>query len=220
MDTILWLKFFHLLLFAYWLGGDLGVFYASRAVVDSKLAPDTRRAAARVMLGIDQAPRICLVLMLPTGLHLASLLGLLPLPSFGIALLWIASLAWLALVLTLHLGKSLQAAALFAQIDLGLRIAVIAAAAVLALGSLAGAHWLRADWLAWKLLIFAAIVLCGIIVRLQLRPFGAALARLSREEKDADLVLRQSIARCRPFVFAIWGGLFANAALGLHLLNL
>ncbi len=171
------------------------------------------------MLGIDQAPRICLVLMLPAGLHLASILGLLPLPGFGIALLWAAGLAWLALVLFLHIGKSARAKMFFGQLDLGLRIAVIIATAALAFCSLMGIGPLRADWLAWKLLIFAAIVLCGIMVRLQLRPFGPALARLSQEEEAMDSVLRRSIGRCRPFVFAIWGGLFLNAALGLHLLN-
>ena len=197
----------------------MGVFYASRAVTNSELTPDTRRAAARIMLSIDQAPRVCLVLMLPTGLHMASLLGLVPLPDFGIALLWAASLLWLALVLTLHIGKSQRVMAFLGKVDLGLRIAVIIGMSLLALGSLAGSIPMQADWLAWKILIFALIVMCGVMVRVHLRPFGYALANLPQQEAAMGQLLQQSIGRCRPLVFAIWGGLFLNAALGLRLIN-
>ena len=34
--------FVHVLLFVYWLGADLGVYYTSRFVVDRKLSTETR----------------------------------------------------------------------------------------------------------------------------------------------------------------------------------
>jgi len=64
----------HVILFAYWLGGDLGVFYASRFVSNPDLGREARKTAAAIMLAVDMSPRICMVLILPTGLHLAAIL--------------------------------------------------------------------------------------------------------------------------------------------------
>ena len=37
--------------------------------------------------------------------------------------------------------------------------------------------------------------------------------------EDANRVMALSVQRCRPFVWLIWGGLFLNTALGIHLVN-
>ncbi|MDP7297072.1 MAG: hypothetical protein QGF92_06425, partial [Gammaproteobacteria bacterium] len=51
---------FHLLLFVYWLGGDLGVYYSSGMVVDPKLSNSARVTAAKIMVNLDFVPRICM----------------------------------------------------------------------------------------------------------------------------------------------------------------
>lgn len=65
----------HVLLFAYWLGADIGVFYSARVVRDSSLGIEARRTALRILGWIDQIPRYCLVLMLPVGYGLAASFG-------------------------------------------------------------------------------------------------------------------------------------------------
>ena len=40
-----WLIIFHLLLFVYWLGGDMGVFYSSSMVINPKLSNSARVTA-------------------------------------------------------------------------------------------------------------------------------------------------------------------------------
>ncbi len=35
----------------------------------------------------------------------------------------------------------------------------------------------------------------------------------------SDVAMQRSIARCRPYVWCIWGGLFLNAALGTRLVG-
>lgn len=41
-----WLIIFHLLLFVYWLGGDMGVFYASGMSIDARLTNSARVTAS------------------------------------------------------------------------------------------------------------------------------------------------------------------------------
>ena len=57
----------HLLLFAYWLGGDIGVFYSSGFATNQKLSREARQIAGKIMLNLDLIPRLCLSLMLTVG---------------------------------------------------------------------------------------------------------------------------------------------------------
>ena len=54
-----------------------------------------------------------------------------------------------------------------------------------------------------------------------LAPFVPAFANLmsAGPSDDVNNTMERSISRCRPWVWCIWGGLFLNAALGLHLLG-
>jgi hypothetical protein len=70
------------------------------------------------------------------------------------------------------------------------------------------------------MLIFAGLVGCGVMIRVNLKPFVPAFMKLvadgaSEEVNDA---LAQSLNRCRPWVWAIWAGLLVNTAIGIHLL--
>src|SRR5208283_442262 len=92
----------HILLFVYWLGSDLGVFYSAKFVADPKLSLETRRTIMKIVHFIDLFPRMTLVLTLPAGATLALLGGYAPLPAGwewpALAAVWIAGLVWLALV--------------------------------------------------------------------------------------------------------------------------
>ena len=74
-------------------------------------------------------------------------------------------------------------------------------------------------WVAIKLAIFGGLVACGLFVRIMLKPFGPAFAKVVQGNPDAadNEAIRSSLARVKPFVLAIWAGLIASAALGLHL---
>jgi succinate-semialdehyde dehydrogenase / glutarate-semialdehyde dehydrogenase len=57
----------HILVFVYWLGGDLGAFYASWYVSMPKVSADRRLLASRIVGDVDMAPRTALILALSTG---------------------------------------------------------------------------------------------------------------------------------------------------------
>lgn len=206
----------HLLLFAYWLGGDLGVFYTSGFVVDETLPANTRLTAARIMLHLDLVPRICMALTLTVGGILNHYVGVEHYPLQMAAIVALGPV-WLGLVLLNHHCQGTPAAPRLARIDLVFRWFLVAAVFMSVgyarmTGSLDAAPWIAA-----KLVIFAGLVLLGIGIRIQLRPFVAALGRLAGGEAtdDDNRVMRESLARVRPLVLLIWVGLVAASVLGI-----
>ena len=98
---------------------------------------------------------------------------------------------------------------------------MIAALAGAAGTGLASGSVVTAPWAAAKLAIFAAMVACGLIIRVNLKPFGPAFGALmtTGPTPEVNAAIASSLARCRPFVVAIWAGLLVNAMLGLHLIG-
>lgn len=213
MTGYLALKLLHVLAFVYWLGGDLGTFFASRFVVDPKLSPAQRATALKIMLGCDQGPKLCMPLIFALGFSMAVQMQWIVAPAAVHVAVWVVALAWFANVNWLYFTHDAAAKARVAQVDLWFRIAVVVA--LVAFGATVAAGWLAA-----KIWIFAALVACGVYIRVQLRPFVAAFGQLMGQgsSPEVERALSRSLARVRPAVYLIWVGLVASAALGLHLL--
>lgn len=203
----------HLLVFAYWLGGDIGVFYSSFLLTDASRPAAARLAAGKIVSDVDLAPRICLLLAAPTGLALAATKGWLSLPEAALSAAFIAALLWIAVILRLHLKHGpdlLRRLDLFARAGLLLTLAGSGVAGVL------GALDIPL-FIAVKLILLAFCVAMGLLVRAALSPFGPAFVSLAAKGPSAegDAAISASLARARPFVVAIWIALVAAAALGV-----
>jgi heme/copper-type cytochrome/quinol oxidase subunit 4 len=206
----------HLLLFAWWLGGDLGVFYSSGRVVDASQPRAARLMAGRIMLALDLIPRICMSLMLTVSALLAETVGI-PHPAWQMTAVLLLGPVWLALVLFLHLREGSAAAPTVRRLVLALRWLVIVAVVASATWALAGVRLAAHPWLAAKLHLFAFLVFCGLMIRRGLPPFIAGYAALAagRETPESDRAMAASLARMRPWVLASWAGLVASAVLGV-----
>ena len=217
MSDYLLIKFLHLVGFAYWLGGDLGVFYSSYFVANEKLSAEVRVTCAKILFALDQVPRMCMTLMLPLGLHLAWKLGVLHFGGTVLALIWLAAAGWLAMVVSLHAMAQSRGKAMLTTFDYWFRL--LLAIALIATGAWTYMGETVPYWVAAKLAIYGVLVGCGLLVRRVLKPFGPAFARLAAGKVgDADnRAIRESLGSTRPFVVTIWIGLLASAALGLHL---
>ena len=78
----------------------------------------------------------------------------------------------------------------------------------------------RVPWVTYKLLIYALMVGCGLMIRIQLKPFVPAFDRMVNDtagEQDHATISR-SIQATRPYVLVIWLGLLASTALGLRVI--
>jgi hypothetical protein len=212
-----WWVVAHILAAGYWLGTDLAVYYTAGTIADRK-APATARAwAGKAMLLLDMVPRTCLILTLAFGLTLAAKAGFLAALAPWLPLIWIGGAAWLALTWSVFRLEHSALGHRLARIDFGLRI-------VIAAGCLHGA-WLlwqgtetlaRTPWLALKLAILGGIIGLGLVIRVQLKPFGPLFGKaLSGQASAADEdALARLIARVKVPVWAIWIALVAAIALG------
>jgi hypothetical protein len=221
MNEILFLKFLHLIGFVYWLGGDLGTFFAAGFVVRDELTVESRATALKIMLGCDQGPKTCMPLMFPLGLQLGQSMGLVALPAWALVFVWMVALVWSVNVQYLYFTQNRSAKENVARVDFGLRIAVVAVVSVYAVGVLMGDAWLGPSWFAWKMLIFAALVTCGLLIRVKLKPFVAAFGQLLSQGPSSEIntAMVNALRSVRPLVYLIWIGLLLNAALGIHLIR-
>ena len=208
----------HLLLFVYWLGADIGVFYASNYVANPKLTREARAAVLKVMLWIDQLPRVCLVLILPVGYSLGYSLGMVDAAAGSLTVVWIVCLAWLALVLAIHHWQGTALGETLRKCDMVLRIVVILGLSFDAWRSYFGHGHIQAPWLAAKLQIYALLIFFGLMIRVATQPFVVAFGQVMREgstpEREAQIA--RGLARAKPWVIAIWIGLVLAAFIGLQ----
>lgn len=216
-ESYVLIKLLHILLFVYWLGADIGVFYSARFVRDATLGREARQTAIRIMGWVDQIPRYCLVLMLPVGYTLAMQIGVVQLPPVFLSVLWVVGAVWLAMVWAIHQYQGTPRADRLRSIDLVWRV-------VLALGLLWDAvqgfrrtGHLYTDWISLKFLIFAALISCGIMIRLLGKPIGPALRSIlaTGSTPELEAAVARGFSRTRPFVLAIWVLLVAAAWVAL-----
>ncbi|MEM1232086.1 MAG: hypothetical protein AAGI15_16220 [Pseudomonadota bacterium] len=204
--TVAIATFAHLLVFVYWLGGDLGVFYLSRTVTNPQASVADRQLAVKLLLNLDMAPRIALILTFPTGALLAALSGWWPLSTPVLLALWVAALAWLGLAWRVHTSGQDH----LRKLDLAVRIIVlIALLATAALASIA-------LFLKVKIALLALALVLGLIVRRCLAPLGPGLMALASGDTDrANPLIEQSIGRSRVPVLGIWLVIATTAFIGL-----
>ena len=220
MDEYLILKFLHLLAFVYWLGGDLGTFLSSRYVVRADIGPEARATALKIMLACDQGPKTSMPLIFPLGLQLAQLSGATHLPGWVMPPVWLVAAVWALTVQYLYFTDNQAGKARLTRVDFMLRVGVISLILFYIGGSLLHGDWAIAERMRWKMLIFAALVACGLLIRVRLKPFVAAFGQLmsAGPSTAVNRALARALARVRPWVWLIWAGLLTNAALGLRLL--
>ena len=211
----LWI-YAHLLLFVFWLGADLGVYLCSRAVVKPGLTPDQRLRTAGLMRSIDLAPRISASLMLTVGGILTEYVGI-PHPWWQMAGIVLLGPVWLTLVLVGYYRDGTVLGETGSSLDEAFRALLVVVVPVSVAWSWFTGRLDPAPYVAAKLLIFAALMLIGLVLRRQLRPFTDGLRQLARDGASAhvETAMAASHARTRPLVVATWIGLALAALLGI-----
>ncbi|MFM7434264.1 MAG: hypothetical protein ACKO3O_12285 [Gammaproteobacteria bacterium] len=210
------LKYLHILLFVYWLGGDAGVFYSSKFVTNTTLSRDARLAAFKIFINLDILPRYCLALMLTVGGVLAEFVGY-EHPLWQTIAIVALGPVWVWVVHTIHAKEGTDFGKMLASWDKRFRVFMIFAI----LASVAY-HWVTGPlrpypWIAAKLLIFAALIFCGFMIRMKLPPFIEGFRTLASTgpTPESDRQMIDGMAACRPYVLLIWAGVAISALIGV-----
>lgn len=221
MSVLLLAKLAHILGFVYWLGGDLGTFFGSKYVIDPTKSPEARALALKIMMACDQGPKIAMPFMFSLGLSMANSVGLLEIPLMVEALVWLIAIVWCFNVNYLYFSSSAVIKSMVSQIDFWIRILAVIAIVGYAMVGLVNDLLVGAEWLSYKMLIFAAMVVFGLMVRVVLKSFPADFHQLMVEGPSDALNARitRQMKLAKSWVWGIWVGLFANAMIGVHLLN-
>jgi hypothetical protein len=192
------IKLAHVVVWGYWVGSDLAVNQLTHYLTHAeRMDGRERNRLWAFLLDVDQHPRNALILSVPLGLTLASMLGLLPLGNIGLTVVWVVSAAWFAFMWLVHLRGTTPAGAALRTWDVRIRYGVIAIALVVGGGSLLFGKPVAAGWLAAKLVLFALVAAAGIGIRYYIQQFmrtwPAIVEQGSTPEREASI--RQAMRR-------------------------
>jgi hypothetical protein len=170
---------FHIAVLGYWLGSEFVINSTYRYVCYQTGVPfaERTRLMAHVM-DVDQHVRYALILQASLGTVLAALYGYIP---GGTSLALAASVfgvVWLAFVEVVHRNRTGPVGATLQRIDRATRYALLLLLAAVATG-IVGSDWAMPAWLRWKLAAFAAVIACGIGIRIALLRHFATWAEMS-----------------------------------------
>jgi hypothetical protein len=209
-------KYLHILLFVYWLGGDAGVFYSSSFVTNTKLSREARLTAFKIFINLDMLPRYCLALMLTVGGVLAEFVGY-EHPLWQTIAIVVLGPIWVWVVHTIHAREGTEFSKKLAHWDKMFRVFMIFAIIASVIY-----HWVTGPlqpypWIAAKLLIFAGLIFCGFMIRVNIPPFieGFKVLAATGATPESDQKMIDGMAACRPYVLLIWAGVAISALLGV-----
>ncbi|WEK42188.1 MAG: hypothetical protein P0Y64_12380 [Candidatus Sphingomonas colombiensis] len=211
------LVYFHMLLFVFWLGGDVGVFLAGQHFRKRQIYTlDQRIALLKLLVLIDMTPRTAWALMVPVSLSVVAMGGFWDVPAVILAGAWVAGLIWIWLVWDAHFHDMTPRAARNRRIEFWLKNAITVGYLGLGVTSLATGAPLGPKWLATKALLFGLIFVAAIMIDVAFKPVGPQLGRLLQEgsSDETEVPLRRTMDRTRVWVFIVYALLVATSYLG------
>lgn len=216
MEHTIWV-FIHVMLLVYWLGGDLGVFLLAKAAKRPDLSFAERAFALKMAVQIDLIPRLCFTLMFPVGLQLSASGGFVPIPSWALTLAWVASAAWIALLLAIGRAEGTPRAQALNQLHLAWQALLLLALGALGVFALLGLGPLPSGWYGLKILLFALIFAMGIGIDIAFRPIGPAFMRLATEGSQPDIehAITTAVDGAIRYVLGLYALLIVIAFIGI-----
>ena len=217
MDLHSLVLYLHAVLFAYWIGGDLGVFLCGQRLTRDDLDFEERLRTREIGVALDMAPKSALVLMIPIGFTLALPYGS-PIEGIALGALWIAGLAWFGLVWFLHLRGKTALGKSLGKLDMMLRYGVGTALLLFALYCVSQGGPLGDGWLIAKVFLYGCIVFNGIWLRKIAAGWAPAFdlvrAGGADKERGEQLIKERRVMAVRS-VLLIWAGVLVMAFLGI-----
>jgi hypothetical protein len=210
------LQFLHVFLFVFWLGPDVAVYVWSRKTVEAVASVEQRIVAGQMMALVDFIPRAAISLMLTVGGLLSEYVGL-EHPWWQMAGIILLGPVWLSLLLVGIVRDRTPFGATAQKLESWLRgVLIVAVPFSVAYSTITG-RLAIAPYVGAKLLLFAAILLFGHLLRGRLAPLRQGLVDLAagRSSPAVDEAMRRSLASSRSYTVAIWAAILVAAFMGV-----
>ena len=210
-------QFIHLLLFVYWLGADLGVFFAAKYVARSDLPTAERYRFLDLTLLLDMGPRTSLILLPAVGFQLSYMAGYIVLSLESLIFIWILTIAWLVVMWLVHVWRKRESTGGLRLIDKAMRYAVIGVMGILGVASLVTGFPVQETWWAIKFILYAGTVATGLYLRHIISDWERGFRLISTQSSRAqgNALIKTAGAKGEQFALLLWGQLIVIAYLGL-----
>lgn len=208
----------HVLLFAYWLGADVAVFFGARYSADSRYSVETRTTVAEITGFVDLFPRLAVPLTGATGFALATQRGTVDASAGLSAAVYAVTLTWFANNLYIYLNrKRPERLGLPRNLDLTLRCIAGAGALLLGVNAFVDASLVADRSIGAKLIVFAAAIAFSLTLRFVFAPYRPALRKIAEGDggPEDEAAMKRALAIGRPVVVGIWLCTIVAAAIGL-----
>lgn len=215
MDSYSLWVFAHVLILVFWLGTDVGVFLAAKLSERSDFSVETRTTVLKLGMVLDRLPRSALTLIFPTGLQLATAMGLLALPGYALPLIWVISLGWLVV---LWLGFLNPETALEKKCMLfNFAMNAIAALVVLAYAIYLFSATETPTWLAIKVTTTGLVFVTGVMLDVLFKPAVEAFMAIVMEggSPERDQKYSKAIGPVYHAVLVIYALVLVSTFMGI-----
>ena len=169
MESYLLWGYIHILLFVFWLGGDLGVFLSAIYAKRSDLSFETRATIMQLGLVIDFLPRLCFALIFPVGLHLTNALGILDITLSHFILAWLISICWILMILIIGKNEGKPIAELLSKVQFWME-GILGTIMVVG-GIYSFINETLDQWFSVKIILFGFVFYAAMAIDICFRPF-------------------------------------------------
>lgn len=213
MDLYTVLIFFHVLLFAGWFGGHLGVLALLRQARSPRLDPEHRGFTLRLAMRLDRIPRTAFALTPALGLTLAQSWGS-PVTGGALALVWVVTASWVAFVWTVPRESETVRAHQLRKVEGALMILGGLAFIAYGLYELFIGEEMTGKWLPLKMVIFGFVPLPSLQIGAAMHRLRPALDELSEARKPIPPNIARAIDIASAASLALYALLIAAAFIG------
>ena len=169
-------------------------------------------------MAIDILPRTAIVLLPFVGLQLASFRGSVDISQTGLIIAWTIAAIWLFVVWSAYRNMRKPSGIIWQRVDVSWRVILILILTASGISSLNKAWPVNADWIAVKLLVYAALLCVGLYLRISIRGWTEGFKRLRAGESgpDIDALFVDGRRRAKYAAFLFWSLIVAMAWLGIR----
>ena len=213
MDFYTVLIFVHVLLFAGWFGGHLGVLGLLRQARSPRLDPEHRGFTLRLAMRLDRIPRTAYALTPAVGMTLATSWGS-PVRGPFLVALWLATLVWVVFVWAVPRESETPRAQLLRKIEGTLIVLGGLAFVIYGAYQLFAGDQITGKWLALKMALFGLIPLPALEIGEAMHRLRPALDELSATSAPIPAKISRAIDIASVASLVLYALLIAAAFIG------